>query len=83
MVSIYFINLIDFKKQPNEEEVKEKLSFLCYDNLENLDSYFKTSTSRYDFPLSEAIHYNATCYDLSNDEATKVNYQFIKDNYRN
>lgn len=30
------IRKLKLKKQPNEEEVKEKLSFLCYDNLENL-----------------------------------------------
>ena len=81
----YFVQFFDVDNGKAKFCVKwrtEDVAVFTYDKLENLDSYFKTSTSRYDFPLSEAIRYNAVCYDLANDEATKVNYNYIKSTYR-
>jgi hypothetical protein len=81
----YFVQFFDVENNKAKFCVKwrtEDIAVFTYDHLENLDSYYKTSTNRYDLPISEAIHYNAICYNLSNDQATKVNYNYIKSTYR-
>ena len=81
----YFVQFFDVENNKAKFCVlwrTDDIAVFTYDKLDSLDTYFKTSTSRYDFPLKEAIHYNAVCYDLSNDEVNKVNYQYIKNTFR-
>lgn len=81
----YFVQCFDVTNNKAKFCVKwrtDDIALFVYGKLQDLDVYYKTSTNRYDFPLSEAVQYNAVCYDLSGQELKSVNYQYIIENYR-